>query len=118
MDGVAADEVARLLNGSFELGEAGSLRPLEAGDIAVIVDSHRQGQTCEQALRERNIACIRKEKASVFESAAAQTMRRWLMALLEPRAGGRMRVWRWQSRTAACHISCLQLYTRTPTTAA
>ncbi|MBA2352657.1 MAG: exodeoxyribonuclease V subunit beta [Burkholderiales bacterium] len=80
----AAAEIARLLNaaqrGAVRLGA----RPLVAGDIAVLVNSHRQGTMVRHALNELGIACADYANHSVFASDEAEQLERLLLAVQKP----------------------------------
>ena len=79
-----AAEIARLLAAARrgEVQHAG--RPLAAGDIAVLVRTHRQGALVRQALAALDIGCVELSQASVFDSAEAQDLERVLAAIAEP----------------------------------
>jgi exodeoxyribonuclease V beta subunit len=89
----AAAEIARLLSLANAQPTALSLdgRPLEGGDIAVLVRTHRQGEAVVAALQERGISCVQQSKAKVFESAEAAELERLLLAVLEPGHEARVR---------------------------
>lgn len=79
-----AAEIARLL----QAGDAGRARigerPLEGGDIAVLVRKHQQGTAIIKALQERGIACVQLSRDKVFASPEALELERLLSAVLEP----------------------------------
>ncbi|MBC7944635.1 MAG: exodeoxyribonuclease V subunit beta [Burkholderiales bacterium] len=79
-----AAEIARLLNGAqrgaVRLGE----RPLVAGDIAVLVNSHRQGALVRRALNELGVTCADYANRSVFASDEAEQLERLLLAVQKP----------------------------------
>lgn len=79
-----AGEIARLLHaarqGAARLGD----RPLTPGDIAVIVRSHRQGQTVRRALQALAIPSVMRSDATVFASREAAELSILLQALLSP----------------------------------
>jgi exodeoxyribonuclease V beta subunit len=79
-----AAEIARLL----AAGQAGQCtlggRPLQGGDIAVLVRSHRQGSLMRQALTDLGVASVELSQDSVFDSPDADALLRLLMALLQP----------------------------------
>jgi exodeoxyribonuclease V beta subunit len=80
-----ADEIARLLQATH----AGKLtlddRPLEGGDIAVLVRKHTQAEQIAKALAGRGIHSVRTAQDNVFLSREAEQLERLLLALLEPR---------------------------------
>lgn len=79
-----ANEIARLL------GEARHARitlgghPLRAGDIAVLVRSHRQGGEVREALAARGIGSVELSQASVYRSPDAEALAWVLTAVLQP----------------------------------
>ena len=86
-----AAEVARLLaaaqRGEITLDE----RPLAAGDIAVLVRSHRRGSEMRQALAALGVGSVELSQSSVFKSPDAQELERVLAAVLEPAREGLLR---------------------------
>ncbi len=79
-----ASEIARLLRE----GAAGRIRlddrGLRAGDIAVLVRSHRQGTRVREALAALGVGSVELSQASVFHSAEAEELERVLIAIEEP----------------------------------
>ncbi|TIC79587.1 exodeoxyribonuclease V subunit beta [Crenobacter intestini] len=83
-----ADEIARLIR----LGAAGGARivsgerarPFAGGDVAVLVATHRQGETMRQALRVRGVASVALTQQSVFASVDAREMLALMRAWAEP----------------------------------
>jgi exodeoxyribonuclease V beta subunit len=79
-----AAEIARLIAagraGQLQLGDA----PLAAGDIAVLVRSHRQGSAVRQALAALGVGSVELSQASVFQSSDAQDLATVLAAVLAP----------------------------------
>ncbi len=76
-----AGEIARLLQ------EAETLiggKPLNAGDIAVIVRTHRQASIMLNALKEKGIAGVMRSDRSIFASKEAVEVRILLSALGDP----------------------------------
>ena len=79
-----ASEIARLLL-EVEAGDAMiEGRPLQAGDIAVIVRTHRQANAVFQSLRARAITAVMRSDESVFASREAEDVRLLLMAVADP----------------------------------
>ncbi|MGD8931080.1 MAG: exodeoxyribonuclease V subunit beta [Chromatiales bacterium] len=80
-----AEEIARLLRlareGRLKLGD----RPMDGGDIAVLVRKHSQGERIARALTARGIHSVRSAQDNVFLSREAEQLERLLLALLEPR---------------------------------
>jgi len=87
MDDIAAfvaDDITRLLGAADEGKAHIATRPLEGGDIAVLVRSHRQGQQIKNALTERGIACVQSSKDSIFETHEAKQLLSVLLAIAKP----------------------------------
>lgn len=88
---ICAGEIARLLAS----GRAGDARladaPLQAGDMAVLVNDNHQGLLVQQALRSRGIASAMVATQSVFESDEAEALERVLAAVAEPTRGPLLR---------------------------
>lgn len=66
-------------------------RPVQAGDIAVLVRSHREATLIQQALQQRGVAAVAAGKQSLFASEQAGELRLLLLALLQPADEGRLR---------------------------
>ena len=77
-----ARQIAALLAEPARLGD----RPLRAGDIAVLVRSHRDGSAVRQALGRIGIASVSIGQETVFESEEAEDLAA-LLAALRPGAG-------------------------------
>ena len=81
---VTAAEIARLIrdgmDGRVRIGERG----LRAGDIAVLVKSHRQGARMREALAALGVGSVELSQASVFHSSEAEELERVLLAIEEP----------------------------------
>jgi exodeoxyribonuclease V beta subunit len=79
-----AAEVARLLAAGRrgEVTIAG--RPLEGGDIAVLVRTHRDGRQVRAALGAAGVASVEHAQDSVLASPEAEELERVLAAVLEP----------------------------------
>ncbi len=79
-----ADEIARLLNagaeGKLTIGD----RPVCAGDIAVLVRSHREAAMVGAALSRRGIGSVSLSHESVFGSGEARELETILAAILTP----------------------------------
>jgi exodeoxyribonuclease V beta subunit len=80
----AAVEIARLL----AAGQRGEItldgRDLEAGDIAVLVGTHRDGMQMRKALAQLSVGCIELSRTSIFKSTEARELERILAAVLDP----------------------------------
>ena len=87
---VSADEIAKLLN-QAESGEAilldeeaGQQRAISGGDIAVLVQNHRQAYAIQQCLQLRGINSVQQGRDNVFGSAEATMLSRVIQAMIEP----------------------------------
>ncbi|GAB3626051.1 exodeoxyribonuclease V subunit beta [Pandoraea terrae] len=80
----AAAEIARLLSGAAHGQVALGDRPLGPGDIAVIVQTHRQGALMKSVLAEYAIGSVELTQDSVFASDEAETLLRVLQAVEAP----------------------------------
>ncbi|KGI66928.1 exodeoxyribonuclease V subunit beta [Mycolicibacterium rufum] len=83
---MAADIAALLANGATFCGE-----PLVPGDIAVIVESHRDGRACFEALNAANIPAVYTGDSDVFASPAADDWLCLLEAFDQPHRSGLVR---------------------------
>ena len=87
-----AAEIARLMNLGerdqariAEVTPAGKReRPLQGGDIAVLVPTHRQGGLVREALSRCGVPSVQRGSESVFESCEAEELERVLLAIAEP----------------------------------
>jgi len=75
-----AAEIARLLDGSTCLGD----RQLEAGDIAVLVRTHKQAGMVQTAFREQGIACVVQNSGNLFATCEAFDMALVLAGIAAP----------------------------------
>ncbi len=79
-----AGEVARLLRaaaaGEITLDD----KPLEPGDIAVLVRTNKQGNDIKLALADLGVGSVELSQATVFGGADAEDVERVLAAILEP----------------------------------
>ncbi|MGE8215525.1 MAG: exodeoxyribonuclease V subunit beta [Stenotrophomonas maltophilia] len=66
-------------------------QPLQPGDIAVLVRSHREATRIQQALAAVGIPAVAAGKQSLYASAEAHELRLLLLALLQPADEGRLR---------------------------
>lgn len=86
---ISADQIADVLNQSMQglvslSDKDKQVRALNGGDIAVLVRSHKQAQTIQQALRARGINSVQQSRDSVFASEQAVMLERVLMAIANP----------------------------------
>jgi exodeoxyribonuclease V beta subunit len=79
-----AAEVARLLAGASRGEVLVGERPLAPGDIAVIVQTHRQGALMKAMLAEHAVGSVELTQDSVFASEEAETLLRVLRAVESP----------------------------------
>ncbi|MBS1187968.1 MAG: recB [Burkholderiaceae bacterium] len=79
-----AAEIARLLNAASDSRAAIDGKPLQAGDIAVLVRSHRQGSDIRRALLRLGVGSIELSQESVFASLDAEEVERVLAAIWSP----------------------------------
>ena len=80
-----ADEIAFALNEAVEGRLNFKERPLESGDIAVLVRTHNEGSMIAQALKSRRIQSVLLHRESVFASPEAQGLAALLDFWLNPR---------------------------------
>ena len=66
-------------------------RPVQPGDIAVLVRSHREATLVQRGLAAAGIPAVAAGKQSLFATSEAQDLRALLMALLQPADEGRLR---------------------------
>ena len=66
-------------------------KPVQPGDIAVLVRSHKEASRVQQALAALGIPAVAAGKQSLFASAEAHELRLLLLALLQPADEGRLR---------------------------
>jgi len=80
-----AGRIARILNlavgGEARLGK----RPLQGGDMAVLVRTNRQALQVREALLARGVASVLHSRDSVFDTPEAGELERLLAALVQPR---------------------------------
>jgi exodeoxyribonuclease V beta subunit len=79
-----ADEIMKLLRDGMHGNIFTADRPLKAGDIAVIVRTHRQAGMVQSTLRARAITGIMQSDESIFASREAEEVRILLSALCDP----------------------------------
>jgi exodeoxyribonuclease V beta subunit len=86
-----AAEIAHMLAqaaaGTLRLGT----RPLRAGDIAVLVNTHHHAKRVREALARHGIGAAEQSNESVWASDEAETLQRLLIALAHPTDGGALR---------------------------
>lgn len=93
---IAADVAAQVVhtlnaNHTTRCRITGELRPLRAGDIAVLVRKGAQALTVRQALLDAGVPCVLTGTSSVFATPAAAHWITLLEALEQPHRAGRVR---------------------------
>ena len=101
-----ADEIARLLDGTHEIVNKRGRRPVQPGDIAVLVKAHYQADLVQAALNAIEIPSVQHGSATIFESIEALDMLRILRAVHEP---SRERLVREALLTSSMGISANQM---------
>jgi exodeoxyribonuclease V beta subunit len=86
-----ADQIAALLAAAAGGRAVIDGRPLTAGDIAILVRSHREAEAMQAGLRLRGINALSLGQRSVFASAEARQLDQVLAALVDGTDGGRIR---------------------------
>lgn len=86
-----AAEIARLL----AAGQRGDItldgENLQAGDIAVLVRTHKEGVQMREALAALSVGSVELSRTSIFKSAEAKELERILAAILEPMRASHVR---------------------------
>lgn len=77
--------------GQALLKDKHGLRPVQAGDIAVLVRSHKEATLVQQALAAAGIPAVAAGKQSLFATAEARELHVLLLALLHGGDDGRLR---------------------------
>lgn len=88
---LAAEEVQRLLDGSFFLETERGEVPVEPRHIAILTRTNRQAQDIQEALRLRGIPSVLQGDRTVFEAPEAAELALILRALAEPTNGRAVR---------------------------
>ncbi|WP_076791060.1 exodeoxyribonuclease V subunit beta [Chlorobium sp. KB01] len=81
-----ASEIEQLLSDGFNGSSFPPDCSLNAGDIAVIVRTHRQARMVQSTLRSRGISGVMRSDESIFVSSEAEEVRILLAALSDPGA--------------------------------
>ncbi|MBN3767496.1 exodeoxyribonuclease V subunit beta [Burkholderia sp. Ac-20365] len=79
-----AAEIVRLLRGAREGGVMIGDKPLAPGNIAVLVQTHKQGSLIKRVLSAWGVGSVELAQASVFESLDAEQIERVLAAVDTP----------------------------------
>ncbi|HPU51441.1 MAG TPA: UvrD-helicase domain-containing protein, partial [Burkholderiaceae bacterium] len=85
LDAMSA-EIARLLSGGARI--AG--RAVQAGDIAVLVNSHHEASAVKARLARDGIGAAEISRASVLEARECSDLLRWCAAIADPSDAGRL----------------------------
>lgn len=90
-----ATDIVRLLNlaavGKARLVGVGEDRPVNGGDIAILVPTHRQGNLIQAALAQRGVPAVRQGQDNVFQSKEAVELELILSGIVEPQREMRIR---------------------------
>ena len=84
-------QVRELLGPGVQLFRDGDWRPVQPGDIAVLVSTNALGTRVQDGLQAAGIPAVRPVTTSVLESPAARDWRDLLQALAQPTQQGRLR---------------------------
>ena len=106
-----AEQIVLLLNDA-QAGFAGAagFQRLQPADIAVLVRDRREAGAMRRALQQRQVASVYlSDKDSVIDSAEAQDLLRWLMALASPLDGSLARA-AFATRTIGLPLAELALW--------
>lgn len=79
-----AAEVRTLVSGAHTLTRHGETKAVVPGDIAVLVNTHRQAAQVKRALGRHGVLAVTAGKGSVFESPTAAWLLAWLDAVARP----------------------------------
>jgi len=83
-----ADEIVQLLaQGNHRIGD----KPIEAGDIAVLLPQNRQIETLRRLLARRRVPCVGSGRSSVWDSEWAWALQAVLFAVVHPQDDGAVR---------------------------
>lgn len=109
---VAASEIVALLNSAetgFKSLKDKPFKPLQPGDIAILVRSSKEAKLMREALAARKLRSVYlSERDSIYSSQEAQDLLIWLKALAEPRDERKVRA---ALSTATLAWSYQQLHT-------
>lgn len=90
-----ASEIVRLLNlaalGKARIVGNGEDRPINGGDIAVLVPTHRQASLIQEALAQREVPAVRQGQDNIFLSNEAVELEKVLSGIAEPQRESRIR---------------------------
>ena len=89
---LVARYLVQLLGRDLRLADDGVSRPLELGDVCLLVNNHRQSELLRAALEREGIASRLVNKADVFTTRAATALQRLLDGLADPADDNRLRL--------------------------
>ena len=78
-----AQRIAYLIHGKDEDGFTIGNKPLNAGDIAILVSSHREGDSIREELKRLNIRSVKISRQNVFDSIEAYRIQLLLESVSE-----------------------------------
>lgn len=88
---MVTSEVSSLLDGSSTLQTSHGVRPLQAGDLAVLVRTNLEASKVRDALVRQGIPAVVQQGEAVTHSLAATWLRGWLEVMADPAADGPLR---------------------------
>jgi exodeoxyribonuclease V beta subunit len=88
--GGCAAEIVRLIEAGRDRRLLLGDRPLAAGDIAVLVRTHKEGIAVREALALRGVSSVERSQQNLFDSTDAQDVEHVLAATLEPSRDGQL----------------------------
>lgn len=90
---VADDIVALLESGTtLAVGDSGAVRPVEPGDIAILVNFNKRVEPLQEALHKRGISSVVRSGTSIFKTPAARHWWYVLAAIEQPSRSVRVRL--------------------------
>jgi exodeoxyribonuclease V beta subunit len=92
LDSQVAALCQQLLERGLTLEQEDTRRPLQAGDLCVLVSRHSQAESLRMALERRQLPSRLVSRGDVFESLGAAALQRLLDALASPGDPGRLRL--------------------------
>ncbi|MFW0790779.1 UvrD-helicase domain-containing protein [Gordonia sp. CPCC 205333] len=87
-----ADDIASQLAGSATLEVAGEQRPIQPGDIAILLRQNKSIEPLQLALARRGVASVVRSGTSIFQTAAARHWWYVLQAMEQPSRVTRVRM--------------------------
>ncbi|MEY3019667.1 MAG: hypothetical protein RLZZ272_651 [Actinomycetota bacterium] len=106
---VVADAIVELLSSSAEIEDPlQGRRRVHAGDVAVLVRTHRQAEAMRSALRRAGVPAVSRSQQRVLATREAADLERVLAALLRPDSERRLRA---ALATSLLGVSAMELAT-------